>query len=942
MKILFTADVHVHDWPAHSTYDAVGVPSRLAAYGLLAQDIVAVARQQKVAAIMVAGDVLQKHSPKPMVANAVRGFFETLAADRWTVVVIPGNHDLDQKSGRFDPVHSGLRALMPEAGNVLYYDEDGRLELRDPWKKSADAVSAYIRPWLHKDTDYASFPEADIFLGHGMVQGSRDPFGYRFTSGYDAEELAKRFRLSVVGDIHEAQIIRGQTAPGTVLIPGQPIQVNHSSGELAGVWVYDTGKDSLEHFPSTGFPHAAEYHRFLTVEEAPAAPAGPNAHYRTQMKKGSATKPKRGVAAVATVAKADVLALALAELSKLKPAHPKIGETILREAYNDHCTAVQPSVVVPTGLAIGKVVVENFYSVLRFEVDFSQLAGDVLVVGDNGSGKSTLPEAVYWCVTGQNTKGTPVGEISNNQSGLPAFVSVDIRDDVNSVVYTIARSRDPNRLLETYANGSKTTKASTAETQEWIYKLLGFQSHKDILALLYFSTAQTSVFSEYTPAEQNQFLTRLTDSDRYEALKTAITEQAEKFGREYEALQQRLAFQTELLADKESRRARLAAVAAAPPPDADDYSAALAGAAERYGQQFADPAAALAYLDALDARLRDRLDPGAKEDAADQRSVAAGLSAQLSVHRTTLTRANARAAEIKAKLATAAGKECPECHQTLQDSGVHDRLIAALREVGNEIRATTPLVADLQSRLDEAGALLDAIGQRHAAHVGAELALRESEGHRLALQPRAVAPPADHSATLAVFDSDIAALREQSEALRAEVAENAPYAETLRLLVQKLFVRNSALSSKLVHGVFEAMVDKINELVGDPKLLKATASVGKNLDISVSFGGERPVNISGMSAGQRRLVDVLVMLALNSLFEQRYNVEDGMLGVAFYDEIITYLDAKYLDIAFSALSQTRARTRVMITHDPDLMSYYNRILRVSKSGGYTEYEWINT
>jgi DNA repair exonuclease SbcCD ATPase subunit len=147
---------------------------------------------------------------------------------------------------------------------------------------------------------------------------------------------------------------------------------------------------------------------------------------------------------------------------------------------------------------------------------------------------------------------------------------------------------------------------------------------------------------------------------------------------------------------------------------------------------------------------------------------------------------------------------------------------------------------------------------------------------------------------------------------------------------------------RLIKDVFESMVAKVNELVGNPKVFKAKAETGKALGITVSFGGEKSVGIQNMSAGQRRLLDIMIMLAVNSLFEQRYNIENGMLGIAFYDEVIAYLGPEYLDIVFTALSNTRARTRVMITHDADLMSYYNRSIRVSREGGFTQYQLINT
>src|SRR5690606_22621903 len=96
------------------------------------------------------------------------------------------------------------------------------------------------------------------------------------------------------------------------------------------------------------------------------------------------------------------------------------------------------------------------------------------------------------------------------------------------------------------------------------------------------------------------------------------------------------------------------------------------------------------------------------------------------------------------------------------------------------------------------------------------------------------------------------------------------------------------------------------------------------LDMKVSFRGEKPVTMRGMSAGERRLLDILSLFALNTMFERRFGLQDGILGVAFYDEIVTYLDPEYLDIVFSAIQNLQTRLRVMVTHDENLMSYYDK------------------
>ena len=944
MKILFTADVHISDWPAHSTYDEIGIPSRLRVYDLLAEDILGVIRERGVRAAFYAGDIGQKHSPRPMVANAIRRFCTTLAGtedDTHESVWIPGNHDIDGKTGRYDPVHSGLAPLVPtDRRGVRYYDRPAIHAVRGP---GDEAVAVYVRPWIHGDLDYDQFPAADLFVGHGMVKGSRDPFNYTFTGGYDAEELGSRYALSVLGDIHQAQVIQPQRGRGRVLIPGQPIQVNHSSGEQVGVWIYDTTTDELEHVPSSAFPHADEYHRFLTVADDPPTDAPANVHYRRRATKSAKARAAAAPAPAAPVV--DVLDLALREYRRTESPHPELGEDLIRSVYNDHCTTVQPDIAMPPGLLLGKLTIDNFYSVDHAEFDFNDLIGDVLVVGANGSGKSTFAEAVYWCLTGNTTKGTAAGDISNDLNKRPATVRLEIHDTTGGSVYTVVRSRDSNALLEIYSNGSKITKASVRESQEWLYRLLGLQDHRDILVLLYFSTAQLLTFSDYTAAEQNQLLGRLTDIEKYEALKAALQQMLESATADYRTARDRTQYLSEALAEK---RAALAAALR-------DWEQATEGAAPTFeheyaqledltGERPADPAAALALIERAAAEAEARIDAEAAARARALQARASEYQTRIRVAQSQLEGLQAQIATVKQRALQAQNNHCPECGQDLPDTTLLDRLRGRLRRDADEARDRAQRIPQLRA---EAAAVAEELAVENVAlerNAAAELTVRSLRAIELTLS-RPQTYDAERAALRARIDhhtADVAALENKARLAADEVAVHAPHYEVLKHIATKMLAKNSAFATALIRSVFEDMVAKVNELVGNPKVFYARAEVGRTLGMSVSFNGEKAVRVQNMSAGQRRLLDIMVMLAVNALFEQRYNIENGMLGVAFYDEVVAYLDPEYLDIVFTALSNTRARTRVMITHDPDLMSYYNRTIRVARDAHYTRYQLINT
>ena len=60
-----------------------------------------------------------------------------------------------------------------------------------------------------------------------------------------------------------------------------------------------------------------------------------------------------------------------------------------------------------------------------------------------------------------------------------------------------------------------------------------------------------------------------------------------------------------------------------------------------------------------------------------------------------------------------------------------------------------------------------------------------------------------------------------------------------------------------------------------------------------------------------------------------YNLEDGVLGLAVYDETLSFLDDKYIDLAKQIVDQSISRKLLVITHDNKLMNLYDARIKVS-------------
>jgi DNA repair exonuclease SbcCD ATPase subunit len=72
---------------------------------------------------------------------------------------------------------------------------------------------------------------------------------------------------------------------------------------------------------------------------------------------------------------------------------------------------------------------------------------------------------------------------------------------------------------------------------------------------------------------------------------------------------------------------------------------------------------------------------------------------------------------------------------------------------------------------------------------------------------------------------------------------------------------------------------------------------------------------------------------LNNLFTQIYGLEEGVLGILVFDEVMSFLDPKYIDFSYSLLERVNVSKRIIITHDDRLISRFNQKITVSLDPG---------
>lgn len=943
LNILSTADIHIYDYLTHSKLDEEGVPDRLTAFSRLAEDTLALARKRSCELIVVAGDVLHAATVRPMVKNYARSYLEILSSDpKIDVIVTHGQHDHDSKAQLNSQIHSGLKAIMPERSNLTYWHKPGVQTVKGidilicPWQPKAIDFDELVDDLKSKGMDAS---QCLVFVGHGIVNGSSDCHGYIFNGGFGVEDLTKRFKLSIIGDVHHGQVLGEKNK---VLVPGSPIQTNFKDDSVCGLWVASVSDDKRTHptmkfYPIYDLRDDGSYHKFLfikDIEQIPKEPE-PHIHYRVKSSKKDESSSNSNGKVVESITSVDILKIADEAFHKTKPENAKIGSALLTAAYQtmkvDH-TAIAPD------QKLLWIDIKNFLSIANFYLDFTKYQGDILLIGKNGSGKTSFVEAIYYLLTGNLTKKSSVSDLSNWYTKKDA--SVVSRVQVQGSVYQIERNRGSGPLLRLAKVSNDELnyidKSSAKETQELIYEILGVQAD-DILTLSYFSTDQLSMFGDLGPSGKMDLIGKLSGREELDAFRESMSTFYEKYSRESTKLE---GVVSEISNQIQLKKNSLEALSNYDEEKIDRTP--IDDKAKIYLKKDCSDLSVSELTDKLKT-LKNSLDSKIDKELTkeltrinDKVSSLETLKSNQNVKREALAK---EIESLKTKHKTASEGICPTCQQKLTSDDVlkeiKDNLVIKAKELGTVIDAIKKVDEDLKNLQPEIQTLNDK--QQKNTKIStlidqlSEL-LQDIETYV------SMSSKDDKDKTIQMIKVDIDELfkreKEQNEKLEDLVKKEL----TSKILCQKILSRSGPVAVSMAKSACKSLEFELNHLISNPKLYKANVKVGKNIEISVSFKEKTLTKLSSMSKGERRLTDILMLIALNNLFSKKYHLSDGLFGLSIFDEVFTFLDDEYMEAVSLALQNSNARLRFIVSHDNRLQSEFDQQIRVINDNGVSHYE----
>jgi len=251
VRFLHTADWHV------------GKPlrgrSRMDEYAKALEQVAQIAKDQKVDAVLMAGDVFDSPAPPPEAEKLVYDFLARLVPEKIACVLIAGNHDHPRKLGALATLLEGLKIhVRPEVrppdqgGVVTLTSRDGKEEARvavlpfvaerkvvdactvmDAEHKWYEAYSKRIEQILAALTKGLPTSTVNIVLAHLLVDGARVGTGERELHlgqiyGVNPQQLPAGVQYIGLGHLHRPQDV---LAPAKTRYPGSLIELDFGEQE---------------------------------------------------------------------------------------------------------------------------------------------------------------------------------------------------------------------------------------------------------------------------------------------------------------------------------------------------------------------------------------------------------------------------------------------------------------------------------------------------------------------------------------------------------------------------------------------------------------------------------------------------------------------------------------------------------------------------------------
>jgi DNA repair exonuclease SbcCD ATPase subunit len=616
-------------------------------------------------------------------------------------------------------------------------------------------------------------------------------------------------------------------------------------------------------------------------------------------------------------------------------------------------------------IALEEIAIQNFLSFGPRQTLQLDRQGLVFVEGENrmarkaksnGSGKSGLIEAPVWCLTGRTMRDIAPDTVVNRRTKKDCLV--ELRGNKDGVPFSVVRGRrvqNKNILDFVFDGKNLTSQGDPKETQRQIRLYLGIDYDVLTNTVVFNGQDEKWRFTSIGDAAQKQLLDKILGIEVLGAAQRVVKAKAldlivavSDLATKLEAQEQMLATLkrtlkvqrrervNELIVELRDARRRCSSGYVIRGPAKEDLKSA---------KHILDKA--LASLDAATTRysiaLMDRSAATTRMHAAEQEEKLWLERAERAKALKSGERCNVCGSEIaKSALAVHACGLLAKRHEAAKRSQLEsDSVVRWTKQIG----AIEKNIINYKNDIAKAGRGYDELQNRAVRAEASAKAFHELEARVHDLRAKLRKAKRGSSPALTKLKVEIKKLKakithqhEQHVKVTEELAHYNFWCEGfgnsgvkslyLDYVVPVLNQRAQRYANILSDGM-------VVEFDSESQTKKGEARDKFRVMVTNEQGAD---SYEGNSGGEKRKVDIVVARALQSLQEDRAG---GNLNVAWYDEVFESLDSTSSEAVLNLLIEDSKRysSLFVVSHQEQLRSYFPRVLRVIKDGGFSFLEW---
>lgn len=590
--------------------------------------------------------------------------------------------------------------------------------------------------------------------------------------------------------------------------------------------------------------------------------------------------------------------------------------------------------------------------------------------GSNRSGKSSIFEGVAWGLFGQTLRGLTGNEVViDNGKGKGTMVSNTFLAD--DKLYKVIRYRKHPKfknslLLKVQTKNGKwkdKTEKSVKDTQSKIDKLIGY-TYVSFINSTMFGQGITKFFTSATDKEKKDILEKLLGLDRYGLAFQIAKKKKTEFENIISTKQTKLGGLISKLAETRSRLKEYRKLESS---FVDDIAETVSKLREKVkavnkpsGIQKARTRLLKAEKDVVErsSKLKKQYKLNDKMDALRTKSDEASLklhSVENDIDKLKYSK------EDKTKLV---GIECPTCEREFTKKD-NKKFLSQVKKKEVELSKT---LVPMRKVVKGFVAKIEKLSKKIENLRKLEQGLQKSEKKVAIIKTKLVHLKKDkelYDKIIADLKSRIKEAKNQKNPYNKLVVKEQKKTKTLRTKRDNLQSKLTSMYTEAEYydfwekgfgrqGLPSFILDSVMPILNRKanKYLNEITDGQINVDIStqttlksgkvkdkfdVSIINRDGSNLyKGSSGGEKRVIDIAILLALHSLVRQR---SQNPVNIVFFDEVFDTLDKIWATEVASALSRIDSvSTTFVISHNEDVARMFNKRLKVIKENGYSRLE----